>query len=79
MLTFSKNICKYKQMLQTIYIDKYIDTNRYILYFYIVINISLYRPQYIDISLPSLICKMFFTNEIWFHLEGFNNTKNYHI
>ncbi len=37
-------------MLRPIYIDKYINTNQYIIHLYIDINILVYQTQYIDIS-----------------------------
>ncbi len=41
-------------LLQPIYIEKYIDIHRYIAHLYIDINISIHQTQYIDISDTSI-------------------------
>ncbi len=52
---FSGKKWKNVNLLQPIYIEKYINTHRYIVHLYIDISNAIYRYfQYIDISLPSL-------------------------
>ncbi len=52
---FREKKWKHVNLLQPIYIEKYIDIHGYIVHLYIDINISIYRYfQYTAISLPSL-------------------------
>ncbi len=90
-ITFFRKKWKNVNLLQPIYIKKYIDIHWYIQHLYIYINISIYRTQYIDIlntiywyfqyidtSLPSLAvpsCKYSFRLRKFLHLEKFR--RNY--
>ncbi len=51
---FQEKKWKNVNLLQLIYIEKYIDIHRYIVHLYIYI--SIYRTQYIDISVISTYC-----------------------